>query len=206
MKLATLLFALLSLGTARAETLGELLACHQSLTAPVADQFASARGDLVCDGSAKECFYARKDGSTYRAKLSDHPTFTVKEVNFDMTDHRQVIEHRLITFTEPTTKTAAYVDVFWGENNRAFARNLMQANPHRLDTLTFVKAKPDALESLVKRRITEQLSLLKVMIEKKEGQPGVGLEGSKKDWLDRMSRCDGSEVAQKLRQEVGRIK
>jgi hypothetical protein len=176
------------------------------MTSPVADQYRPDDGYFVCNGPKKECFLAYKDGSTFRFKIGEHSTYTIKEINFDMSDVRQAIQHRLTTFVEPKSKKQAYVDIFWGENNRAFARNLIQANTHHLETVTFEKTESKDLENLAKKSIDDQLALIKTMVGRKSGQPGSDLEKSKKSWLDRLSACDWNNRVTQIKKEISELK
>jgi hypothetical protein len=205
MKITIVLLNILFGCSAFAQSLNEVLECQKTVTSPVDDQYRPGDGYFVCDGPKKECFLAYKDGSVFRAKVDEHSTYTVNEINFDMADARQHIQHRLTTFVEPKSKKSAYVDIFWGENNRAFARNLLQANNNDLNTITFAEAKAKDLEKLAKKSVDDQLGLIQVMVGKKAGRES-DLEKSKKSWLDRISACEWNKQAVKIKKQIADLK
>ncbi len=203
MKPSALIFMFFALQS-WAENLNKILECQKTLTSTVVDQYRPSSGYFICDGSTKLCYMTYTDGSSYQAKMTARPTYVANEIVYDLASMRQKYEHRLTLIEEPKSKQKEYIDIFNGENNRAFGRNLSNVNPSHFEQIKLEKSEPTLIEALAKKSIDVQFEIIKTNVEKKSGP--WDMKANKESWLKRISGCGFDPRSEEIKKAVALIK
>lgn len=182
------IFLFASLG--QAETLKQKLDCQKNLVSSIDRLYEPKGGYFFCDDRATECFLVYENGDAYKVELPKHPTFVLNEIFIEMAERRQDISHNLLTWVEPKGKESVYVDVFWGENKRAFAKEAMEANISKFSESKPIQTDMKNVQVILNGRIENQLVLISNNLLKKSYPPGWDEKKYKESAKNRILSCD----------------